>query len=117
MSATKRKSASVPKVDLVKVVDDLGMIKAQISTLCQQERDLKAILVAEGVGEYEGNLFRATVSQYDQERLDMDAVYSKLSDQFIKNNTTVIPVTKVNVVARIPSKPPLGPIPRGRRSR
>lgn len=88
-------------VNLKKVVDELGSLKAKISELTKQEKKLKDVLVAVGAGEYDGETFRATVSTYDRESLDMEAVRAKLTPQFIAAHTDVTECTTVRVVARV----------------
>ena len=83
------------------IVDQLGMVKAQIAELTRTETKLKERLVAIGIGAHDGNIFRATVSASDRETLDMDAVRAKLSPQFISAHTRVTPVITVKVVARV----------------
>jgi hypothetical protein len=61
---------------------------------------LRAVLIEQGPGAYEGELFRATVSESERATLDMAAVRAKLSRQFIQANTTVTPVVTVRVAAR-----------------
>jgi hypothetical protein len=87
--------------NLTSAIDRLGVVKAQLAALKREEDELKAVLVENGPGAYEGDLYRATVSQFDKETLDMDAVREKLSPQFIRAHTNVTPVTAVRVVARI----------------
>jgi hypothetical protein len=83
-----------------RIVDDLGELKAVIAELEVKEKKLIHQLVDLGVGPYEGALFRATVSQYDRDTLDMNAVREKLSPQFIKAHTRTTVVNKVNVYAK-----------------
>ena len=86
------------------VVDDLGKIKAKIATLIVEEDKLKQQLVvyfkATSVKEFYGELFNATVSEFDLKTLDMGAVKKKLSAQFIAAHTKKTPVIKVLVTAK-----------------
>jgi hypothetical protein len=86
--------------NLTSTIDRLGNVKAQLAALKREEDELKAVLIENGVGAYEGDIWRATVSQTERETLDMDAVREKLSAQFIRAHTNVTPVTTVRVVAR-----------------
>lgn len=82
-------------------VDELGDLLARIADLETEAKDIKSWLKEKhGDGAYEGELFRATVSTYDVDKLDMDAVRAKLTRQFIQANTKTSTVTKCNVVAR-----------------
>jgi N-methylhydantoinase B/oxoprolinase/acetone carboxylase alpha subunit len=86
--------------NLTSAIDRLGNVKAQIAALKKEEDTLKAVLIENGPGAYEGEIWRATVSVADRETLDMDAVREKLSVQFIRAHTNVAEVTTVRVVAR-----------------
>jgi hypothetical protein len=89
----------MPRTNLA-AVDRLGVLLAQIAELKREEKLIKAALIAEGVGAYEGDLFRATVSLAERATLDMAAVRAHLSPQFIRAHTNVTEVTIVKVVAR-----------------
>ena len=86
------------------VIDELGAVKAKIAALIVEETKLKQQLVvyfkATGVKEFYGELFNATVSQFEQETLDMVAVRKKLSAQFIDAHTKKTPVIQVRVNAK-----------------
>ena len=86
--------------NLTSTIDQLGLIKAQLAGLKAQEEALRAVLIEQGPGAYEGELFRVTVSESERCTLDMAAVRAKLSRQFIQANTTVTPVVTVKVSAR-----------------
>jgi len=89
------------KVFEVKEVDTLGVLQAQIADLSAKAETIKKFLIEKhGVGAYEGQLFRATVSQYDMKRLDMDAVKAKLTPQFMAKHMLVSQVNKVSVKAK-----------------
>ena len=82
------------------VIDQLGEIKAKIAMLEAEEKKLIDAVKANGPGAYEGDLFRATVSESERATLDLEAVRKKLSRQFILANTNYKKVTTVRVVAR-----------------
>lgn len=86
--------------NLSPTIDRLGVLKATIATLEVEEKALKAVLIENGVGAYEGDLFRVTVSETERANLDMKAVREKLSDQFIRCHTTFTQIISVRVVAR-----------------
>jgi len=88
------------QIKFSKDVDQLGELLAKIADLNATADDLKAKLAKRGDGAYEGELFRATVTSGKRKRLNMVAVYAKLSPQFISANTTSTPCTTVKVVAR-----------------
>ena len=82
------------------IVDELGRVKAMMANLAEREEALKAQLIEAGPGAYEGALFRVTVSKSERANLDLEAVRSKLSPQFLRAHTSYSPVTTVRVVAR-----------------
>jgi hypothetical protein len=85
----------------MKEIDSLGVLLAQIADLNAKADAIKKSLIEKhGAGAYEGTLFRATVSQYERESLDMDAVRAKLTPAFIAANTRVTQVNKVSVKAK-----------------
>lgn len=88
------------KSNIGPLVDEFGLLKAQIAALEAKLEPIKKQLGELEAGAYEGDLFRVTVSKYDQDRLDMDAVRAKLSRQFIAANTTTTSVTKIAAKAR-----------------
>ena len=90
--------------NVAKLVDDLGVLQAQIAELEGKAKVIKDTLKAEGAGAYEGDLFRATVSVSDRETLDMKAVREKLSPQFISAHTKVTSVACVKVSAKVNGK-------------
>ena len=89
------------------VVDELGILNAKIAELEGQAKRLKSQLIENGIGAYEGDLFRATVSMSQRETLDMAAVREKLTPQFIRSHTKVTQVTFVRVASKIEGKQPL----------
>jgi hypothetical protein len=86
------------------IIDELGVVKAQIALLVKQEDKLKQQLIdyfqATQVNEFHGELFDATVSEYDKKTLDMKAVRKQLSPQFIRAHTSKTPIVRVLVMAK-----------------
>ena len=83
-----------------KLIDELGIVQAQMSDLDRRAAVIKKILIATGEGSYDGSLFRATVSSSERKSLDMDAVREKLSAQFLTAHTEIKEVFSVRVVSR-----------------
>lgn len=90
--------------NLTATIDRLGIVKSQIAALTREEKQLKGVLIEQGPGAYEGELYRATVTASEIETLDMDAVRAKLSPQFIQAHTKTTPVVTVRVLARTGKK-------------
>lgn len=82
------------------IVDQLGHLMADIARLEKQAAALKAELKKSGPGTYEGDLFQANISVSERETLDMDAVRSKLTPQFIRAHTRTTEVVAIRVAAR-----------------
>ena len=86
-------------------IDNLGYLLAQAAKLEAKIKAEKAKLIAQGVGAYEGTLFRATVSQSVRERLDSEAIDLALSkadfsSQYITAHTVKTECNTVRVVAK-----------------
>lgn len=83
-------------------VDKIGKKRAQIAKLQAELADLESIVKDEGVGAYEGNLFRITISESDRATTAWKKIAQKLgaSRQMIKANTTYSEVTTLHCVAR-----------------
>lgn len=88
------------KTNLTNLIDQFGVLKAQIADLAKQEKALKAALEDLAPGAYEGELFRLAVSESVRCTLDMDAVREKLSPQFIAAHTNETNVRTLKVSAR-----------------
>ena len=88
------------KTNLTALIDQFGVLKAQLADLAKQEKALKAALADLAPGAYEGELFRLAVSESVRCTLDMDAVREKLSPQFIAAHTNETNVRTLKVSAR-----------------
>ncbi len=100
--ATRISSGSMDTatVNLAKVINDYGILKAAQAELDRREKELKDLLVGFDAGAYESELFRLTISETIRETLDMKAVREKLTPQFIRAHTNRTPVRTYRVVAR-----------------
>lgn len=85
------------------LVDTLGQLKAQIADLKKQESMIKTALIDGGQFEYEGALFRATVSDSVRKVVDWKTVALRLnpSRQLLAANTTSKTITTVRCTARV----------------
>lgn len=89
------------KLTLEQRIDMMGQMKAQMATLEKEYDKLKALVVEDvGVGAFEGETFRVSISVSSRETLDMEAVRKHLSPQFIRAHTRVTESTTVRVTAR-----------------
>lgn len=67
--------------NIASTIDQLGQIKAQISTLKELEKKLSQAVQSFGEGAYDGNLFRAAVSEVAASAsLDPKAAEAKLRE-------------------------------------
>lgn len=68
-------------IDIVRIVDELGQLKAQIADLDARKKELEATLKVHGAGAYDGTLYRATVSETSASySLDAKAAEAKLRE-------------------------------------
>jgi hypothetical protein len=89
------------KLTLEQRVDLMGQLKAQMATLDNDYDKLKSLMLEDGgVGAFEGETFRVTISITSRETLDMEAVRNHLSPQFIRAHTRVTESPTVRVTAR-----------------
>ena len=105
-----KKTASKPVVNLGNVVDKLGQVKADLSDLKKKETEYRDQLVAAGITEQEGKLFRATVSTAPRNNTDWKAVLEHLEEtdpkvfavvaKAVQAHTEATDVVTVKVVSR-----------------
>ena len=93
---------------LTQLVDELGVLKAQIAELQDRESSLKATLAQSGLTEIDGELYRCTVSNVQPApKVDWKAVAERLqpSHQLITAHTSPArPYDVVKLSARKTSK-------------
>ena len=83
------------------LVDQLGHAKAEAAEIKAREDALKAELIARGIDEAEGILFRGTVTAATRWTLDAEAVRAEMGESWCTARSKVSPVTTVRVSARI----------------
>jgi hypothetical protein len=86
------------------IVDQLGHAKAALADAHAAESALKAELIARGVTEAEGALFRATVTSGSRWTLNADAIRKELGELWVVSHSKVTTVTTVRVAARTGSR-------------
>lgn len=87
--------------DLGSLVDRLGELKAQIATLCNEEKSIKEQLIDTRLPAIDGELFRASISTHERTSLDSELVKMFLTPAQILQCTKVCEVTSVRVNARV----------------
>jgi hypothetical protein len=87
-------------MSLALIVDELGMLKAQIAALTEREKVLKDTLTASGYAEIDGSHYRASVTWSERATLDSAAVRALLTDEQVRQCTKVTEFMAVRVSAR-----------------
>jgi hypothetical protein len=82
------------------LVDQLGHAKAEAAEIKAREDGLKAALIARGITEAEGMLFRATVSEALRETLDSEKIKAEMGPSWCALHSKIAVVTTVRVNAR-----------------
>lgn len=82
------------------MIDDLGIIDAQIKELEAKARKIKQVLIAQGVGKYTGMDFFAEVQRYDRATINPILVREFGTTDFVAQVTQIKPVDAV-VVRRV----------------
>lgn len=81
-------------------VDKLGMLKAQIADLQAQAEAIKNLIIGEGAGEYDGAIFRATVSKVSRDTINADLARKYLTEKQLAKITKTNSTYAVRVTAR-----------------
>ena len=97
--------------NLAPTIDRLGVIKALQADLKAEEAALKAVLVEQGPGAYEGERFRATLSLVEREMYDdaykarvAELVEQHISRQFAQAHMVITEVPTLRVTSRNATK-------------
>ena len=90
----------ITKLTLEQRVDLMGQLKAQMANLDNDYDKLKSLMLEDaGIGAFEGETFRVTITITTRETLDMEAVRNHLSPQFIRAHTRTTESPTVRVTA------------------
>jgi hypothetical protein len=89
--------------DVGSLADRLGRVQAVRAELEGYEKRLKEIVRENGETAIEGRLFRATLSIYDENRLNTDAIRADMTPKWIAKYTVTKSIMKVGVKARLGS--------------
>lgn len=87
---------SEPTTAIVEV-DELGVLLAQLQPLKKREEELKAKLKAYGKPVLEGALFRCTVAESIEERLDNAAIRAEMGPKWVSEHAKIVIKTTVRV--------------------
>ena len=85
---------------LANLVDEFGELKAQISKLCEREKELKELFIQSNMPEIDGSMFRVTVSTSERETLDVNAAKQFLTHDQIQLCTKITYTTTVRCGSR-----------------
>ena len=100
------KAQPVP-LELARIVDDLGAVKAKIAKLQEEEDELKDILTTSGMSFVDGGKYRASISWHARANVDWRTIAQRFepSRQLIAAHTvTSEPVPTIRVSARKTTK-------------
>jgi hypothetical protein len=89
---------------LGEIVDRLGHVKAEAAEIKAREDVLKAELIARGISDAEGALFRVTISEATRWTLDADGIRREMGEGWCLARSKVASVTTVRVSARTGSR-------------
>lgn len=92
--------AAKKNLTISEAVDALGELKAKLAPHLKRLAELQDMIKARGDGSYKGTKYEATVTEYDQQRLDVEACRAALSRQFIKGHSHTNHVVRIEVRAR-----------------
>ena len=82
------------------IADTLGRVKAEAAEVKEREDALKAELVARGVTEAQGDLFRATITEAARWSLDANAIRAEMGETWCDRRSKVATVITLRVSAR-----------------
>jgi predicted phage-related endonuclease len=82
------------------LVDELGLLKAQIAELTVREAEITRLLKATNESEIDGETFRATISRSERDTIDAKALRAAHPD-IAAEFTRTTSVTTVRVGARV----------------
>ena len=87
------------KVELSKLADELGTLRAQMATLKTRETTIRDTMIKAGGSAYEGKAYRATVVEQIRTLIDWKKVAAKLnpSRQLVTSYTTKKDVTSIRM--------------------
>jgi hypothetical protein len=91
-------------LSLGELVDALGHVKAEAAEIKAREDSLKAELIARGVPEADGMLFRATISESTRWTLDVTAIREEMGEAWCDKRSKVSRSTSVRICARTVSR-------------
>lgn len=99
-----RSVAPVPRKpsrsQLVDLVDELGLLKAQISELQGREKAIKERLISSGADSYDGDAYHVAIVKSQRSSLDAEMVKAMLTSEQVEAATKVTDVVSVRVTSR-----------------
>ena len=82
------------------LVDELGLVKAQIAELENRETTIKDALINGGRDKYAGTFYDVSVSRSERETIDSKRLRADLGEDIVKDYLKTSTVVTVRVVAK-----------------
>ena len=98
--AQRRISFAKAAVNFGELADRLGKLAAVRAELAAYEQKIKDVLIELDEDAVEGDMFRATVSEFSQTRLNTEAIRADMDEKWLDKYSTTSKVTQVRVKAR-----------------
>lgn len=94
-------AAPKPNHNFAGIIDQLGLLRAQISSLKKAEDELSEQVQALGIGEHDGTKCRAVVSSVTTMRLDTKSLTAVLPEELVKAHTKSSVSVRVSIKALV----------------
>jgi hypothetical protein len=81
------------------MADRMGAIKIVLAQLEREQAEIKQQFIDHGLGQYDGDSYRVTLTSTIRQTLDMKAVRAKLSKEWQEAHTNSTHVMQMHVLA------------------
>lgn len=100
LNYTPIRPSVIADMTIAQLVDELGQVKAEAADIKSREDAIKEALIAAGVTEAEGDLFRATVTEATRWTVDSDRVKTEMGEAWYQARCKIGKTVTVRVSAR-----------------
>lgn len=93
----------LPKTKAAKfaaLADRVGEIKIALAQLEREQAEIKQAFIDHGLAQYDGELYRVTLTETERRTLDMKAVREKLPLKWQQEHTNITHVVQMHVLAQ-----------------